>query len=144
MGGWNTTRGAFVLGLAGLLLGTGLLARANAPCGRYVTTADTVLDTATQLTWQRQASPAMSWNDAVTYCTGGWRVPRLKELQTLVDVSRQQPAIDAGAFPQTPPLQFWTATIQASNVNSAWSVNFNHGAINGDPLTQLNHVRCVR
>jgi hypothetical protein len=143
MGAWNARR-ALGLGLVGVVLGVGLPAGANAPCGRYVTTADTVLDTATQLTWQRQVSAAMSWDGAATHCTGGWRVPRLKELQTLLDVSRQRPAIDVITFPDTPPERFWTATVQTSNANAAWTVDFNHGAASTSPQGDMNHVRCVR
>src|SRR5687767_13607965 len=53
-----------------LVLGLALAVWADAPPGRYTFTTDTVVDTVTQLTWQRNPPIAYdSWAGARTYCT---------------------------------------------------------------------------
>ena len=74
---------------------------ADAPAGRYTytSTSVTVYDTKTKLTWQRAATAAQyAMADAKTYCGSpatatalggsGWRLPTLKELQSLIDFSK--------------------------------------------------------
>ena len=70
---------------------------ATAPSGRYTITAGTVYDTKTKLTWQQPGpSATYTWAAAKTYCAGlgsslggtGWRLPTIKELQTIVDNSK--------------------------------------------------------
>ena len=138
---WGHTGVALV---AAILVAT--LARADAPAGRYTTTADTVTDTKTGLTWQRAASTqTYSWSAAAAYCTGGWRLPRIKELQTLVDVSRYNPAIDTFAFPGTPAEGFWSSSPDAvSSSSNAWLVYFSSGFSGDSSMTGAYRVRCVR
>ena len=88
--------------------------------GRYVADAKkgTVFDTIGGRTWQRDAlaSGAMGWSQAVKYCAGlqldggGWRLPDIVELLSLVDRRKQKPAIDTDAFPGTPLEGVWSAT----------------------------------
>jgi hypothetical protein len=71
--------------------------------GPYVDNGDgTVTDTDTGLVWQ-QADDGVerNWEDACQYCQdlvfGGyedWRTPRIDELRTILDYSRDNPAID--------------------------------------------------
>jgi hypothetical protein len=75
---------------------------------------DTVRDRYTGLIWQRHVDPACedgccTWSEAQDYCAGldlgdqsDWRLPTLKELQTLVDEAQASPAIDSNAFPGIP------------------------------------------
>ncbi|MCK6586273.1 MAG: DUF1566 domain-containing protein, partial [Polyangiaceae bacterium] len=68
-----------------------------------------MLDKDTNLTWQRQVD-ANIYNqiEADAYCMalntngGGWRLPTISELLTLVDETGYSPAIDTTAFPNTP------------------------------------------
>jgi hypothetical protein len=120
--------------------------------------AATVVDTATELTWQRALAAAggddgagrSTWAHAKTACASlgsGYRVPTVKELLTIVDFSRSSPAIDtsATAFPDTPPDAFWTATPLAGlPPTSAWFVNFADGYAGNGEMTQPSRVRCVR
>jgi len=154
--------------LAGALLFP-LRVQANAPAGRYVATGATVLDKKTGLTWQQSVpAGAFTWSDAMSYCStlgttlggSGWRLPAIKELQSLLDVSATAPAIDTSAngFSGTPTDQpFWSATVVASSPDSAWWVLFGGvdsggaaggairaGMVNGGAKTTQYHVRCVR
>ena len=127
-------------------------AGANAPAGQYVVTAGgtgngTVYDTKSKLTWQQTISSTttlagstprtFTWAAAKTYCAGvgaslggtGWRLPTLKELQSLVDYSQSTATmmIDPNAFPSTPAAGFWSASPLAGSSSSVWLVDFIDG-----------------
>jgi hypothetical protein len=131
----------------------GLSAWAAAPPGRYVLTTDTVRDSQTNLTWQR-SGPSAVYNqpDATLYCQGlslggfatGWRLPNLKELQTLVDVRSINPAIDSVAFPGTVSSAYWSSSPYVISTADAWVVGFYYGQSYSVDLTNAYHVRCVR
>ena len=137
-------------------------ADANAPAGRYVVTSGgpdagtgngTVYDTKTKLTWQQTVpSTAYTWANAKTYCAGvgaslggtGWRLPTLKELQTIVDYSQSNPSIDSTAFPSTPAAWFWSSSPLAGSSSFAWLVYFGNGSAYYDGVSATDSVRCVR
>lgn len=144
-----------VEGLAGALFCIVLLlshsAAGDAPPGRYSIAGGIVTDTATVLEWQQtHAASTMTWSDAVTYCQNlnlggtGWRLPTMKELQTIVDETRYSPAIDATAFPGTPSSDFWSSSRNAYAMAFAWVVNFNYGDTATNAIHNNSHVRCVR
>ena len=120
---------------------------------RYVGAgAATVTDSETGLTWQRTLDGATTtWTGAKTYCQslklpggGRWRLPSMKELQTLIDVGRKEPAIDLTAFPGSPMEQFWTSSALAGSSTDAWFVSFRLGAVNTIDKNSQGFVRCVR
>ncbi|MGC4118865.1 MAG: DUF1566 domain-containing protein [Myxococcales bacterium] len=124
--------------------------------GRYVIRATTVVDTVTHLTWQRDVSPnTLSASEAQSYCNSlvlgganwGWRVPTLKELQTLVDVSRVSPSIDTTAFPRnaTSILKSLRSSnpCVAPNYGYSWVVLFDHGDTFKLEDGNGSEVRCV-
>lgn len=113
---------------------------------------NTVRDLNTQLEWQSAIdSTTRSWREAVQYCEelelegGGWRLPLLSELLTLVDPSRRLPAAYRKYFGFTQSDRFWTAS-EALNVRDAvFQVDF---AVGGSHCTgtraDKHYVRCVR
>jgi formylglycine-generating enzyme required for sulfatase activity len=126
---------------------------AGAPAGRYTTASGAVFDTKTKLTWQQTApSGTYTWADAKTYCQNlslagtGWRLPTMKELQTIVDDSRLNPSIDPTAFPATLATYFWSSSPFAGQQTAAWFVDFglSVGSTNTDDMTSTHDVRCVR
>jgi hypothetical protein len=129
------------------------LARAEAPPGRYTTTSDTVLDTRTDLVWQRAVdATTRSQADAATYCAdltldgdSDFRLPTRAELLSIVDRSRYNPSIDTAAFPDTPAEIFWSSTPFAGDSGQAWIVNFHGGYTNPHAaVASAFHARCVR
>ncbi len=130
-----------------------ILARAgtaDAPAGHFSIDDEVVEDTATKLVWQRRAPDSTyTQSQATTYCRalsldgGGWRVPTIKELHTLVDEGLANPAVDAEAFPDTPSASFWTSTA-LSGFAFVWSVNFLDGTDTWAPGENMQRVRCVR
>jgi hypothetical protein len=122
-------------------------------CKRYVSTTETVKDYKTNLVWQRGWSDKQyNWDDAGRYCFGlslggfasGWRLPSVAELESISDYSRQNPAIDTEAFPNTPSDRFWTSTPYAGYSGSAWYVHFAGGGSSGSAASYSYWVRCVR
>lgn len=117
---------------------------------RYTITDSTVLDTSTGLTWQRKVPPGRySHAEAIAYAKAlrldykRWRLPTRRELDSILDLSRCNPAIDEEAFPDTPPDWFWSSTLLAGG-SSAWYVNFGLGFVGDSVVTRANRVRCVR
>ena len=139
------------LAAVGIVIGMAAVAHADAPAGRYTITNGTVYDTKTKLTWQ-QAVPSTkyAWARANTYCSGlnltgtGWRLPTVKELQTIVDESRTNPTIDPTVFPSTPSDYFWSSSPLAGSSSSSWYVYFIYGAAYYSVVSNTYYVRCVR
>ena len=134
------------------------------PTSRYriagAAPGEIVTDLGTGLVWQRDAGDAtFSFEEARAHCAAlllegqGWRVPSVKELQTLVyDARSQAPFIDTEAFPDTPAgrAPYWTSSSSATVAGAAWFVNFGTGESGdvalaaGDVEDQPSFVRCVR
>jgi len=117
--------------------------------GRYEAAAETVRDTETRLTWQRQVpKETYNWNDAKAYCArlslagGGWHLPTKEELESLVDKSAGMPTINHEAFPDTPNWAFWSSMPNGSS--DAWGVGFYDGYTGNDAVGVYSNVRCVR
>jgi hypothetical protein len=145
----------FVASAALFALLVAVPARASAPAGRFTPSAGVVHDSKTGLNWQQTVSTTRyTYANAVTYCGGnvaalpgsGWRLPAIKELQTLIDdsVAPPGPTIDASAFSSTPADFFWSSTLYASNTSNSWTVQFFNGNTNHNAVTDTEYVRCVR
>jgi hypothetical protein len=119
--------------------------------GIYSLAGDLAHDAFTKLTWQRAvAHDNFTWEGAKSHCEtldsngGGWRLPSLRELLTLVDVTRVEPATDTLAFPDTPSEFFWSSSPSSAPVGSAWGVNFTRGSSGAGLVATKAHVRCTR
>ncbi len=126
-----------------------------------------VLDSQTCLIWQRYvqtntiAQPHtggpqfFTWYEAKDHCKGNWRLPSKVELESIIDNSRINLAInDVFGQPEngcpSRGCWFWTATdyehIPGSGYTdpAAWYVDFSSGYSNGDNKDYTGFVRCVR
>lgn len=116
---------------------------------------DIVTDHGTGLVWQRRPSNATySFADAQTYCAGltlgggGFRMPSMKELQTVLDEGAPN-LVDPEVFPDLPQTQnvtFWTSTKSARGPNDAWFVRGGFtldGAIDAGVSAKF-YARCVK
>lgn len=116
------------------------------PDSRYQLPADgsEVLDKTTGLIWKR-CSLGQTWDGRT--CAGvpvrvewpvamnstrsqgaGWRVPNVKELETLVETACFMPSINETIFPNTPDDWYWTST--SMSIISAYQVGFYFGDVN--------------
>jgi hypothetical protein len=91
-----------------------------------------------------------AWADAITACEGltyaghsDWRLPNVKELQSIVDYGRVSPAIDTTYFTSLSG-GYWSSTTNAGVIELAWYVDFNDGFVYYDGNTNSYRVRPVR
>ena len=113
---------------------------------------DTITDMTTGLMWQQTESKAMTWEQSLAYCEsldlGGyrdWRLPNVRELLSLVDDSRAQPAISTTYFPGCRPSIYWSSTTQFGHPGFAWYVEFREGDVpSGAYKGRSHYVRALR
>ncbi|MDG4550404.1 MAG: IPTL-CTERM sorting domain-containing protein [Candidatus Contendobacter sp.] len=131
-------------------------------------TDGTVIHIKTSLMWKRCAE-GQTWDGTTSSCTGSasaltwqaalaaakdstfaghsdWRLPNVKELQSIVESCGYNPAINQTIFPATPATSnFWSASSYGPDPARAWSVPFNDGFYSVyDKLNDVLHVRLVR
>lgn len=110
----------------------------------YSTDVSEVTDSQTGLVWRRCAE-GMAWSGGTCIGTAtiytheaalaraktqtGWRLPNVKELGSIVDRSRVNPAIDPAAFPATSSGWYWSSSPYAGDSGYAWVVGFDYGVV---------------
>lgn len=113
----------------------------------------TVTDSRTGLVWQQDETGAMTWGDPFSYCEGldlggstSWRLPSIKELESLSDDMKFSPAIDIGNFPNAQSSNYWSSTTFALQPSLVWFVNFDDGVVDYNDRHGAGgvFVRCVR
>ncbi|GAB0151071.1 DUF1566 domain-containing protein [Marinobacterium sp. BA1] len=68
--------------------------------------------------------------EAVAALGQGWRLPTRQELESILDLSCHDPAIDTDTFPDTQSSSYWTSTPCAWNDSARWVVFFYYGYVN--------------
>ena len=165
-GGYNNVREVtFVYGKTDWLnesfMGRVRCVRAEPPHGdplaRFTLTAETALDTGTGLMWPRVftfgTDEFYSFDEAPAHCAGlvlggftDWRVPSIKELQTLVFEGKNNPALDPIAFPSatSEAYDYWSSNAHPMRPGWAFNVRFADGASESIPSELGERVLCVR
>lgn len=70
-----------------------------------------------------------------------WRLPTIRELKTLVNYERCDPASD---LEDTASDYYWASSPDISGSRSAWLVGFTYGGDSRGSKSCTNSVRCVR
>lgn len=122
----------------------------------------TVTDKLTGLMWPKDGFSAgcfngnyTTWSTALNYCetlnfagyTGGWRLPNIRELQSIVDYGTTGTTVVNSIFTNrntAGTLYYWSSTYYAPNTLYAWSIDFEFGDFYVDNVTLQNYVCCVR
>ena len=111
----------------------------------------TVTDTKTGLVWQQTSGSQRNWTSSLTYCEdltlgslSDWRLPNIKELGSIVDLSQRLPSIDGTAFPSSGEGGYWSSTTRSLDVSYASLVLFSNGSQYSGGKTSSYPVRCVR
>jgi hypothetical protein len=126
----------------------------------------TVTDNLTGLIWMKNANAfgEKTWDQAVIVAknlktgddgtgltdgskAGDWRLPNLREFQSLIDYGRMNPALpDNHPFTGVQAWYYWTSTTYASDTTLAWDMGIGISGqtqgfqkVNGD-----DYVWCVR
>jgi hypothetical protein len=108
---------------------------------RFTVRGDVVEDNLTGLVWPRLAQPAetgLSWPETFQFIEAmnrenrfgfaDWRLPNRRELYSLVDHDRREPALPPGhPFEHVWAGKCWTATTSARDHAYAWWVQFSGG-----------------
>jgi hypothetical protein len=127
-------------------------------CPRFQLVLDgtAVLDKETGLVWEKSAwRTTPLWNAAIWMCSDlelggrkGWRLPTVEELTSLVDPTQDFPALPNGhPFVNVYEGSYWSATTDAHDASSAWSVFMGGnggvgGSVKDGPFSR--GVWCVR
>lgn len=113
---------------------------------RYVADATTVTDRPTGMIWHNAPDGiSRRFAEATTVCDqNGFRLPTRKELLTLVDPTRSDPAIDLQTFPQVRPLSYWSRTQHKGVTEEWWVTDFAQGATRTASASESHMVICVR
>jgi hypothetical protein len=114
----------------------------------------TVTDASTGLMWQQATAPGTyTWEQALSYGENltlagytDWRLPTITELDSIADLTRQNPAINTAYFPDTSAFLYWSSTTSGRDTNNAWTMYFSIGSgYDGFNYKSNNHyVRVVR
>jgi hypothetical protein len=116
---------------------------------------DVVIDQGTGLVWQRRPSrQTYTYSEAQAHCESlelqgrGWRVPSMKEIQTIVDET-SSPPFDSEIFPDLPrgALRTSSPTADCGDLCGAWLLDGDgsvfHSRVDAG-LDAHHYVRCVR
>lgn len=141
---------------------------ATTPTTRYQQNDDgTIIDKETGLMWRRcvegisgdacdNGEPlALNWAEALLYVPqfnnkGGfagykdWRLPNIRELNTLTELQCVNPAINLVVFPNTASLPAWSASPSRFVTHYSWYVDFRTGVFNHDVREKVKSIRLVR
>ena len=112
----------------------------------------TVTDANTGLMWQQGEGGQKTWEDAISYSEGlslagytDWRLPNIKELESITDDTLYNPTIDTNFFPGAHASPYWSSTTYASDSSLAWYVTSK--VATSTPATykfHISYLRCVR
>ena len=129
-------------------------------------------DNLTGLIWTKKVNESFDvkrWEDALGFCNdladgshnlsdesapGDWRLPNIKELQSLVDYHYFYPALpntegtgqwsDGDPFLNVRSASYWSSTTRTSDTSSSWFVSFPNGYVYYGRKSVLKYVWCVR
>ena len=116
----------------------------------------TITDSITGLVWQKDDtqndSGGRSWEEALDYCNcltladrSDWRLPNIRELESIVDWQRSDPAINTTYFPNCRASFYWSNSTRTVELDDAWYIYFWHGSMSYSTKVYCRfYVRCVR
>lgn len=112
---------------------------------------ETIKDNYTGLIWQKNPSvDSLTWEDALKNAASlnlnnknDWRVPNIKEIQSLCDPKLIRPAINRTYFNNIKG-NFWSSTTMTNNSEVAWDLNTDFGIVSYNEKTKKNFVIYVR
>ncbi|MDX8392440.1 MAG: DUF1566 domain-containing protein [Mariprofundaceae bacterium] len=145
---------------------------ASTPTADFVDNGDgTVTHSKTGLMWKRCLEGQL-WDSATSTCTGtvaiyswpgglqqaealnngggfatfsDWRLPNIKELNSIVEDQCVYPSINAAIFPSIDRAFYWSASPYVTDATQAWTIHiFNAAFIERHAKNRLGQVRLVR
>ena len=117
---------------------------------RFVEKDDCYLDIKTGLEWQKNNNKAMicykamTWHEAIEFCDllkGGWRLPTMGELMSIVNFNKCEPATNLPGIRST---CYWSSTVCTYDTDAAWSICLNNGCTYVFHKDLYKYIYCVR
>ena len=116
---------------------------------RTVNNKTVVIDSTTNLMWQKNYATNKTWSVALKYCENStyagysdWRLPNKNELASLLNYDK--PESPVSYFPGIPSESFWSSTTSSYD-DWSWRVGFYSGAVSKSSKTNdSQNVLCVR
>jgi len=112
----------------------------------------TLTDQRTHLVWQKAPlTDTLTWEEALTYADtlslGGnsdWRLPNIKELQSINDESLINPSLSTTYFTVSGANKYWSSTTLPNQTSKAWYLSTQFGITTYDAKTRKHPIICVR
>ena len=112
----------------------------------------TITDNYTGLVWQKiQSSNTMTWEEALLYAENlslagamDWRLPNVKELQSLNDEKLFKPSFNKAFFTSALSGNYWSSTTLVNATEKAWDINLDYGIVSYNAKTTKENALCVR
>jgi hypothetical protein len=112
----------------------------------------TISDVLTGLQWQSLAfSDSITWEEALTYAESldlasysDWRLPNIKELQSINDVGISSPSLNPNLFQIGGVQKIWSSTSLPNQPTKAWYLQSQFGITTYALKTARNKLLCVR
>lgn len=116
--------------------------------------SDVLTDSKTGLMWQDNSAAKYTkkdWKGALAFCNelrlagyADWRLPTIKELETVVGTSPRNMDMKQGFKNVGGSGYYWSSSSDESNEEFAWMMNFKRGYEYKNYKTYERHIRCVR
>lgn len=98
----------------------------------------TCTGTATKHTWQQALTIAKNLGN-------GYRLPNIRELNSIAEHQCYDPSINSKIFPNTPSQLYWSSSPQVTTYNGVWGVHFDANLSTTVSLLDKSfYVRAVR
>ena len=112
----------------------------------------TITDNRTNLTWQKvPLTDSLTWEQALNYAENlslagkdDWRLPNIKELQSLSDEALVNPSISTAFFSATGNRKYWSSTSLPNQTTQAWYLDTRFGITTYELKTRKLYLICVR
>ena len=105
-----------------------------------------IIDNFTGLTWQKTLTvDTLTWEQALVYADtltsagiSDWRLPNIKELQSINDETRIKPSLNTQYFNISSTKKYWSSTTLPNQITKAWYLDTQYGVVTYDFKT-LKH-----
>ena len=123
------------------------------PSNHFIDNGDgTINDNYTGLIWQKiQSSNSMTWEEALIYAKSlslagksDWRLPNIKEIQSINDPKLLKPSINKIFFTNTLSGNYWSSTTMLNATSKSWDINIDYGIVSYNEKTVKENVLLVR
>jgi len=110
-----------------------------------------IIDNFTGLTWQKTLSvDTLTWEQALVYADtltsagiSDWRLPNIKELQSINDETRIKPSLNTQYFNISSTKKYWSSTTLPNQITKAWYLDTQYGVVTYDFKTLKHNIILV-